>query len=487
MSIWRAAARAFCLTLIPAPFILSSNPVFHSAGSRECALVDLKNAPRKVVLVHPAIANHGFDSYQTKTMETQWISHGLCSIAAVLREKNYEVELIDLRALANWEEFDKKVADSDAAMYGVNMMTVDFNPAVESAKRIKAVKPDALVVTGGPHPTLMLHEIIDNKDIDYIVTREGEITFPKLLEDLQNGATPERVLEGEAPDLDSLPFAARDIYPELETPLPVPGFDTPFVTVIAGRGCMYNCAFCMPAEKKIFGRKVRKRSPENLIAELEELRDKYQFKSLFIHDDCITEKRDWVREFCALYKDRGFTAPFACQSRADLICKNPDMIELMRDTGLHLFFIGFESGSDRILKFMRKGTTAAINEQAGQICKSLGIKIWANYMFGLPTETPEEMMATANMIRRIRPDWYSPAFFTPHPGSDLYDYCVENDLIAIQDHKNYARTPDSEKVKGIDYATARRAMEVSQYIPRHEWLLRKVKRYLNKRFGEQPA
>jgi radical SAM superfamily enzyme YgiQ (UPF0313 family) len=274
------------------------------------------------------------------------------------------------------------------------------------------------------------------------------------------------------PDLETLPFSDRDLFLDewrrygytLDSPeVPfVPDLPAPFVTIIAGRGCIYNCAFCQPAERHIFGRKVRKRSPANVLTELELLRDRYGFASFMFHDDCLTEDREWVLEFCDLYEDEGFTQPFFCQSRADIIAQNEEMVQRMAEVGLKGYFIGFESGNDRVLRFLRKGTTREKNLAAARVCRKYGIKIWANYMLGLPTETREEVMDTVSMLKEIDPDWYSPAFYTPHPGSDLYDYCIEHDLSLITSHDQYRRNPWDIKVKGQDPEFLQWALEESQ-------------------------
>jgi anaerobic magnesium-protoporphyrin IX monomethyl ester cyclase len=207
---------------------------------------------------------------------------------------------------------------------------------------------------------------------------------------------------------------------------------------------------------------VRKRSPTNIVAELEVLRERYHFASFMFHDDCLTESREWVLEFCDLYESKGFGQPFFCQSRADIIVRHEDMVQRMAQVGLKGYFIGFESGNDRVLKFLRKGTTRAKNLAAADICKKHGIKIWANYMLGLPAETKEEVMDTVSMLKEIDPDWYSPAFYTPHPGSDLYDYCIENDLSLITSHDQYRRNPWETKVKGQDFEFLQWALKESQ-------------------------
>lgn len=409
----------------------------------------------------PGISDIGFNSYG-KGMDTSWISHGLCSISAYAKSKGYPVELADLRCLKSWNDFRRIMSKIRPDVLGVTMMSVDYNPAMRSIKIVKHISPQTITVVGGPHPSIEVKEIEKEKDIDYIITGEGEISFVELLEKVKKGISSARIIPGVVPtDLDDLPFADRELFKDHEYPLPIEGFKSPFVTVIAGRGCRFNCNFCQPAERIIFGTKVRRRSPGNVIQELVTLRERYQFKSVLFHDDCLTEDRPWVMEFCRLYKQNGFAQPFACQSRADIICSNEDMIALMADSGLKLMLIGFESGNQRVLNFLRKGIKVESNYKAAQICRQYKVKIWANYMLGIPTETKEEVMDTVRMIREVNPEHYSPAFYTPHPGSDLYTYCQERGLSLIRTHDSYRRNPAEAKIKGLDYDFLYQALKES--------------------------
>ena len=441
----------------------------------------------KTTLVYPGIAGYGFDCLG-KGMEAGWVSHGLAHISAAAKAQGFDIDLIDLRALKGWDDFRSEIRQRRPDVLGFTMMSVDYDPVMQSVEIVKQELPQSIVVVGGPHPTLALDEVAQNPKIDYIVTHEGEITFPKLLRAIQESNRPsDRILVGEMPDLDALPFPDRELFLNewrkygytLDSPeVPfVEELPPPFLTIIAGRGCKYNCNFCQPAERRLFGRKVRRRSVPNIIAELKALRDRYHFATFMFHDDCLTEDREWVIEFCRAYKAEGFTQPFFCQSRADIIVKHPDMVRLMADAGLRGYFIGFESGSDRVLKFLRKGTTRAINLEAARICRKNGIAIWANYMLGIPTETKEEVMETISMLKEMDPDYYSPAFYTPHPGSDLFDYCMENDLSLITSHEQYRRSPTEAKIKGMDYDFLRWALAESQRRKPWNQFRRQVRRY----------
>jgi len=425
----------------------------------------------KVSLVYPGIVGKGFDSIG-QGMDSGWISHGLAILSACAKQAGHEVNLIDLRALKGWEHFRQVVTERAPDVAALTMMSVDYNPAMRALQIIREVNPRIVTMVGGPHPTIMPQELADNPNIDHIFLGEGEETFPDALNKLARGESLPRIIPGTHPDLDSIPFADHSLFIEEwqrqgyqvtspEAPF-VEELPPPFVTIIAGRGCMYNCSYCQPAERAIFGRKVRRRSVENVMAELRSLRDQYHFASFMFHDDCLTEDRDWVIGFCQAYMAEGFTQPFFCQSRADIIVKNEDMVALMAKAGLRGYFIGFESGSDRVLRFIRKGTKRWQNIQAAKICRKYGIAIWANYMLGLPTETKEEVLETISMLKEIDPDYYSPAFYTPHPGSDLYEYCQEHGLSLIADHDSYRRNPDEAKIKGVDYEWLAWALQESQ-------------------------
>jgi anaerobic magnesium-protoporphyrin IX monomethyl ester cyclase len=456
-----------------------------------------KGNQMRVSLIYAGIAGKGFNSIG-QGMDSGWISHGLAMLSVLAKEKGFETDLIDLRALKSWDHFRDELIERRPRVCGLTMMSVDYNPVMRSIEVIKEVDPSIIVVVGGPHPTIAPYEVLENPQIDYLVMREGEISFPRLLADIEKGEPPEeRVILGEVPDLDALPYSDHDLFLSewrkwgYQDESPEAAFTEllppPFITIIAGRGCIYNCAFCKPAEDRIFGKKVRRRSVAHVIGELRVLRDKFHFNSFMFHDDCLIEDREWVTEFCHAYMDEGFTQPFFCQGRADIIVKHEDMVALMVQAGLRGYFVGFESGNDRVLKFIRKGTTRAINLEAARVSRKYGLSIWANYMLGLPTETKEEIMDTISMLKEMDPDYYSPAFYTPHPGSDLYDYCEEHDLSLITSHDSYRRNPNELKIKGHDYEFLQWALHESMRRKPINAFRRKVKFYWGRYASPQKA
>jgi radical SAM superfamily enzyme YgiQ (UPF0313 family) len=239
------------------------------------------------------------------------------------------------------------------------------------------------------------------------------------------------------------------------------GLEPPLVTIVAGRGCSYNCSFCQPAERVLFGPAVRRRSVGSVIAELRGLRDRYAFRSLMIHDDCLLEDPAWVVDFARAYRAEPFGQPFYCQGRADLICRHEDALALLVEAGLRAISVGFESGNDRVLRLLRKGVTVEQNRQAAQICHRLGLRIFGNYMLGLPTETPDEMLDTAHLVRDLGAAFNNVSLYAPSPGSDLYDWCRQQGLLAEDNPRGYYRNRAPGKVRGVDYRAAQRAVEVA--------------------------
>lgn len=437
----------------------------------------------KIALIYPAIAIDGFakDGIRPKT---GWIHHGLASISASLKAKGHEVSLVDLRQLNGWDGLAGAIREISPDVAGITMMSVDFDAAVKCAGVIKKLNDRIKIIVGGPHPSLMESELAANENIDYIFKGEAEVTLPLIIEDMARGVLKERVITGAAPDLDKIPFVDRALFKILEAPI-VPFLKMPFVTAIAGRGCTYNCSFCQPAEKRMFGPKVRRISPERFIEELEITKNSLGLNSLMIHDDCLVEDTAWVERFLELYRKKKFRRSFVCQGRADIIAKNPALFKYMRSCGLEMILIGFESGSQRVLNFLRKGTTVEQNYKAADICRRLGIRVWANFMLGIPTETKEEVMDTVRMIKRIKPYVASPAFYTPHPGSDLFDFCVKNGLSLIEKHEDYRRNPDGCKIKGLDYGFLKSALDETVAIPPSVKLRRKIDRLGLGRFNKE--
>jgi radical SAM superfamily enzyme YgiQ (UPF0313 family) len=417
----------------------------------------------KILLVHIGLGDAGFGSFG-KVALTSRINHGLCIISAYAKSQGYHnITLLDLRNMTGWDHFKENVIRYRPNVCGISFMSCDFNPAVKAANIIKEVSPETRIVVGGVHPTVATKEVASVKDVDHVVVGEGEISFVNLLDDIRAGRKTERIIMGIKPDLNELPFEDREIF-DYETSIKFtnfPGFfKPPMVSIVTSRGCPFNCTFCAPHAKTMFGPKVRYRDVAHVIREIEELHDKYRFKSLAFFDYSLFLNKAWMHEFCDKFKQTGIQTQIWANCRADLISSNEEGIRRMSEVGLRMIAIGMESGSQKILDFMKKGTTVQQNIKAAEICKKNGIAVRGLFMLGLPTETKEDVQATLDLIKKVRPDVYSFSYFTPMPGTHLYEYCEKHNLSLIKSHDELADMgPNVPKIKGVDYEYLKGAVE----------------------------
>jgi radical SAM superfamily enzyme YgiQ (UPF0313 family) len=411
-------------------------------------------------MIDPTITIQGWNSYG-KQSEGSLINHGTAILATVAQNAGYEVKILDCRKLHGWEEFDSEIKDFQPTVIGLGFRTADLFTAEKMGIRVKKILPEVILIVGGIHITFALEDILKmekfNESIDYIVQGEAEITLLEVLRNIESGKSSERIQRGTPPDVNELPNINRDLYDySAELNHNIWSTITPCVTMLFTRGCNYNCKFCQPCEKILFGHHQRLPRVEKVINELIELREKYNFKYIHFHDDNFIQNRKWVEEFIEKYKSNNFKAKFVIQTRANLVIKFEKYIQQLMNIGLDSVSIGFESGSNRILKFIGKDTTVLQNVKAARICRKYGLKIIANYMYGIPTETKKDMLATKRMIDAIKPDINSSTIFTPMKGTDLFDFCIENGYIPKEMNDNAKllftnRYFGNKGIKGIDY------------------------------------
>lgn len=225
------------------------------------------------------------------------------------------------------------------------------------------------------------------------------------------------------------------------------------IPLITSRGCVYNCKFCQPAERILYGARYRQKNVAHIMEEIKRIAASYEFNSIMFYDDCILGQKKIIFEL--LQKLAAFKkVEIMVQGRADNICQWGDDIKSLKGYGLKAVIVGFESGSQRVLDFIGKGTKVEQNILAGEILHRNGIKIVGNFMIGLPTEQRLEMEATAVLAEKIRPTIASCSFYSPMPGSHIYEYCNAHGLIIEKDFERLNRDPRQPKIKMVDYEYA---------------------------------
>jgi radical SAM superfamily enzyme YgiQ (UPF0313 family) len=385
----------------------------------------------------------------------------------------------------------------------VTAHTSEIETALECCRVAKKILPDCITVGGGIHLTMFPEAATDSGVVDFVVRGEGEVTLPKLV--ASPGTFP-RVCWGETPNLDRIPFEDRELYPDYaqRTRFPLWHLPTPIVDLLTQRGCPWQCRFCCgPGEQNLYTKPVadhpdqrlpalRHRSVSNVVSEMHELDEKYAFRGVVFHDDQFLIRRDWVEEFCEALHQEGFVkrgVRWWAASRADIICKYPELIAEMRRAGLQIISIGFESFSDRMLKWMRKDTTVAQNREAARICSENELDIFANVIFGMPYSDGrwylEDDLASLEAMHQIRPRYFSPSFFSPIPGSWFYEWVISENILINDTHRHLGtRTPDRARVKTVDYGTLNQLLEEyrrqqERALRSRETLRRRVRRFLS--------
>jgi anaerobic magnesium-protoporphyrin IX monomethyl ester cyclase len=392
-----------------------------------------------------------------------WQDHGSGVLRTILHKRGLMTEIASLRLMRNWNELVPAVKNFDVLLMNVRSYTFPF--AKQAAKIFKEVNPNGIVITGGMHATVALNEMEPIKDFDYICSGGGEEIICDLVSDPGSFS---RIVQGisshslnDWPDIDRTlwPNPHRNDYPwPLE---PSIGWGpNPVATVITSRVCPWQCSFCNEAS---FIPAMSRKNVDRVIDELNYLDEKYgPLGSVVIHDSMFFQQPSWLEEWLEKYPKRANRLwPYWAAARSDTVRKWPDLFEaLVKQTNWHTISIGFESGSDNVLKILNKGCTVEDNTFAINLLNRIGDeyvaqgkdppKFFANIILATPGETREDAFDTVRMMFRMKYAFHSIASFAPYPGSAL-----GNQLIAegksLMSSDNYHRYPGDHKVKGVDY------------------------------------
>lgn len=371
---------------------------------------------------------------------------GIASLAAYVREKGFKVGLID--ALAQEYSDDDILAyirKNKPAVIGISSLTVTFNRAIYCAEAIKKEFPSILLIVGGHHVTVLAEEILKNNlCFDLCVYGEGEITLHEILKRYKEkgynyqeflndfnvltkingivfrkrGSVVVAARRELIQDIDILPFPTRDFFDISKyQPLPNQYKRLPLFHIVISRGCPYNCSYC--SANAVFGRKLRARSPEKVIEEIEFLIEEYGAKDISFWDDAFTTDKKWVSELCNLIKNKKIDINWTCYSRVNAV--NKEILALMKQAGCWNIFFGFESGNQELLDAVGKKITLDQIRQANKSCKEVGIEVRASFMIALPKETPEKALETINFAIELNPDYAQFCITTPFPGTKLFE------------------------------------------------------------------
>lgn len=397
----------------------------------------------------------------------QWQDHGLGLLRTILHQNGMMTDLLSTRAITSWDQLYKQLKGYRTLIMNVRSYT--FPVAYRSAQIFKEVNPEGMVLTGGMHATVALDEMTAIPEFDRICQGPGEKVIVDLVKD--PGSFPRVFIGTGAKSMAEWPAIDRTLWPQpagrhlkrsFNWPLePECGWGPgPVATILTSRVCPWQCVFC---NENSYIPNMGRRPVDMVIEELNELDERHgPIGSVVIHDSMFFQNPRWLEEWIDKYpRLANKTWPYWAAGRADTVRQWPDLFEaLIRETNWDTISIGFESGSDRVLRILNKECTEEDNFFAIDLVNRIGDEMeregrkppifWSNIMLGIPGETHEDAFKTMRMLKRMRRVMPSIAFYAPYPGSALGNQLIaEGKSLMTKD--NYHRFPDDEKVKDIDY------------------------------------
>ena len=420
----------------------------------------------KVILINPLLAKD-----QPNDLN-QCFPQGLLYLATVLRHNGIDVKVVDVD---NCYENNAEAKGFDEAEYiednlckyikkympdviGIGcLFSGAFKSLINIAKGAKKQFPDIPIVIGGIHPTLFPGEILRRYTcVDYIIMGEGEVTFLELIKYITgNVKRLSASMDGIAyrnkggikqipkrtfiDNIDTIPFVDYSVINVKDYKMNTSGWYSPKnimvgqpFPIISSRSCPQRCTYC--SMWLLHGKKIRFRSPENVLDQMERLYVDYNVRYFQFMDDNMTFDKKRTIEICNGILKRKMNIQFDTPNGVAINRLDQEIIDAMVDAGLIRISLGIESGSEYIRnKSMKKGlNTEKIFEVVKACKKHSTLFINSFFIIGMPQETHKTLEETYALIKELSLDKFAMNFATPYPGTELFDYCIEHKLLSYE-------------------------------------------------------
>jgi radical SAM superfamily enzyme YgiQ (UPF0313 family) len=379
---------------------------------------------------------------------------GLAYIAAALESRNHVVEIYDaehdprakfrsfletshdytqyLDAIDDqehpvWSEIRQEISRFEPELVGISVLSVKVPSALRIASLCNTGGKRIPVVVGGEHPTARSPDLLMNESVDFAVRGEGEETMCELVEALEHDLPLEgidglsfknggRIQQNRnrklIENLNRLPIPARNALAQRESYRPID-----FGLIMGSRGCTYRCAFC--PTPNIWGRRVRFRSVEAVVSEMQLVKETYSTSYFSFRDYSFSVNPKWTMQFCEMVKKEQLDIGWECTTRPDLV--DEGIVDFMKQAGCVTIRVGIESGSQKLLDQIKKDLSLRRVREMAKILNRQNLYWTAYFMFDLPSETRDDIEATFNLIDEIDPPFVTMARYTPMPGSEMYE------------------------------------------------------------------
>ncbi len=389
---------------------------------------------KRVLLVNPPESGMG---------EHSSAPAGLLYIAGVLQKHDIPVKVVD-GFLEGWKGVEETIRDYRPDIIGITCHTYARARALKIAKLAKDILPEATVVVGGAHPTVMPRQMLENYPfIDIAAIGEADYVLRDVCENKsysaipgiayrENGSVVINPRRDVIADLDTLPFPAWNLLDLKRYPPDGQGVyrgidlaKEPRISVVFSRGCVGDCNFC---SNRLMWKRWRHRSPENMLGELELLNKTFGIKHIHFNDDCFSVDKKAAIGLCRGIADRKLDIVFDIVTRTD--CVDAEILQALKDAGCYSISYGVETASPILLKIMGKPINTKKQEEAIKLTNSFGIRTLVLLIAGCVGETWETINETVDSMDRAQPSAVGIANgLMIFPGTKVYEIAKKNGVI----------------------------------------------------------
>lgn len=358
----------------------------------------------------------------------------------------YKIILDDL-SHPIWKEVREVIKDVKPDFIGIKMYTGTFKSAQHVAEIAKESNPAMKIIVGGTHPTLDPIGTIKTGYYDYVVRGEGEYTVLDIVSGVdvrqikgitfkdKDGAIINNEDRGFVEELDSLPFPERDKLYSGNGKIDVGA-------IITSRGCPFQCTYC--ASSQIWDKKVRYRGVDNVLEELEYMVKCKGVSLIRFQDDTFTLNKKRAIEILEGILSKGLKIKWTCDTRIDKLDK--EILQVMKKSGCIRVKVGVESGSDEVLKRIKKGLSVEQIRKAVEMIKEVGIPLTVYFMIGFPGETDDDVRKTIRFADEIKADYYSLSIVAPYFGTQVHSDLEKSGFEFDKHHWEYFYHQSTEMI-----------------------------------------